>query len=153
MVETGVFDGESSAVILQAMSDNGEGKLVSIDLPAVETIHNSTEHMRETMLPPGCSPGWAIPDFLRARHRLELGDSREILPRILGEFGAIDIFFHDSLHTFDHMSFEYVAAWRALRAGGFLLSDDILWNSAFHTFCRGIGTPLVRIGGFGAAKK
>lgn len=42
-LETGVFDGESSAVILQALLDNNEGVLVSVDLPATETIPDSTD--------------------------------------------------------------------------------------------------------------
>ena len=127
--------------------------LVSVDLPAVDTIHLSTSGMRETVLPPGLSPGWVIPDSLRHRHRLELGDSRELLPEILQSLQSVDIFLHDSLHTFDHMSFEYSTAWPHLRDGGLLLSDDILWNSAFHGFCRPLDRKYVRIGGFGAVRK
>ena len=153
VLETGVFDGESSAVILQALADNGEGELISIDLPAVHAIQYSTSGMRETVIPPGLSPGWVIPDSLRHRHRLELGDSRELLPDILESSGALDIFMHDSLHTFDHMLFEYSTAWPHLRDGGLLLSDDILWNSAFHDFCRSLDRKYVRIGGFGAVRK
>ena len=153
VLETGVFDGESSAVILQALTDNREGELLSVDLPAVDTIHRSTSGMRETVLPPGLSPGWVIPDPLRHRHRLELGDSRELLPEILQSLQSVDIFLHDSLHTFDHMSFEYSTAWAHLRDGGLLLSDDILWNSAFHSFCRPLNRKYVRIGGFGAVRK
>jgi len=97
VLETGVFDGRSSAVILQALHDNDNGTLVSIDLPATDTIDGSTHRMQDTSLPPGCQPGWAIPDYLRGRHRLELGDSKELLPALFEEYADVDIFLHDSL--------------------------------------------------------
>jgi len=151
--ETGVFDGESSSVILQALKDNDSGQLVSIDLPAVEKIQGSTHRMLETALPPGCRPGWVIPDYLRDRQRLVLGDSRQLLPQLLKECGKADIFFHDSLHTFEHQYFEYSAAWPYLPEGGLLLSDDILWSGAFQKFCKEKHKRFVRLSGFGAVRK
>lgn len=155
MVETGVFDGESSAILLQAMHDNGEGRLISIDLPAQTTIEGSTHLMKETHLPPGLQPGWVIPDRLRGRHELILGDSRALLPPLLKDHPVIDIFFHDSLHVYDHQYFEYRTAWERLPAGGLLVSDDISWNAAFHTFCRDVRRPYVRTaaGRIGVARK
>ena len=110
MVETGVFDGISSSIILQAMEDNGWGSLVSIDLPAHQPISESTAAMKESVLPDGCEPGWLIPEYLRHRHRLELGDSKKILSEILQKQSGIDIFLHDSLHSAEHMKFEYETA-------------------------------------------
>lgn len=148
--ETGVFDGQSSAVILQALSDNGDGILVSVDLPAIETIKGSTHLLRETTLPPNCRPGWVIPDYLREHHRLVLGDSREVLVQLFKEYPKIGIFLHDSLHTFKHQYFEYTTAWPHLSGGGLLLSDDIFWSPAFHRFCREIGKRYTRLESFGA---
>ncbi len=153
VIETGVFDGVSSAVILQALSDNGRGGLVSIDLPARETIEGSTHGMSETTLPPDTPPGWAVPDYLKDRYRLVLGDSREWLPKLLSEYPRIDIFFHDSLHTFEHQYFEYTTSWPCLSEGGLLLSDDIFWSSAFHKFCREKRKNYLNLDGFGAVKK
>jgi predicted O-methyltransferase YrrM len=141
IVETGVFDGTSSAVFLQALRDNGKGRLISIDLPATETIAGSTHRMLETCLPPGCQPGWVIPDYLREQHTLLLGDSKVLLPRVLQEHGTIDVFLHDSLHTCEHRLFEYSTVWPHLSRGGLLLSDDIFWNPAFHRFCAQQGRP------------
>lgn len=152
-VETGVFDGLSTAIILLALNRNGNGELISIDLPATETIEGSTDSMLETTLPPGCQPGWLVPDGLRDRHRLLLGDSRELLPRLLSERAKIDIFFHDSMHTFEHQYFEYSQAWPHISDGGLLLSDDIFWSAAFHKFCRERRRRYVRLEGFGAARK
>ena len=92
-------------------------------------------------------------DYLRGLHELHLGDSRELLPRLLARYPRIDLFFHDSLHTFEHMSFAYHTAWPHLTDGGILASDDILWNTAFAKFCRGKGKRYVRVGAAGAVRK
>jgi len=147
--ETGVFDGFTSACILLALDENRGGTLVSVDLPAVRPVDDSIDQP----LPAGCQPGWVIPDYLRGPHELHLGDSRELLPRLLARYPRIDLFFHDSLHTFEHMSFEYQTAWPHLTDGGILASDDILWNTAFPKFCRGKGKRYVRVGAAGAVRK
>lgn len=151
--ETGVFDGKSSAIILQALEDNGSGVLVSVDLPARATIQNSTDRMIDSTLPPTRDPGWAIPERLQRRQRLLLGDTSDLLPKLFAEFSAVDVFMHDSLHTYEHMTFEYSLAWEHLRVGGFLLSDDIFVAPAFHDFCRARGLTYVAVGGFGATRK
>lgn len=110
VVETGVFDGQSTAAFLLAMHANQQGSLISIDLPAVEPIQGSTHRMLESALPPGCEPGWLIPDHLRDRHTLLLGDARQLLPETLERCGEVDFFIHDSLHTLEHQLFEYRAA-------------------------------------------
>src|SRR5579863_856045 len=153
VVETGVFDGISSSVILQALTDNERGQLLSIDLPARNPIQKSTDRMIETALPPNTLPGWVIPNYLKQRHRLMLGDSREQLPKLLNDYPSIDIFFHDSLHTFEHQYFEYSTAWLHLIEGGLLLSDDIFWNSAFHKFSKDKGKRYLNVDGFGAIRK
>jgi predicted O-methyltransferase YrrM len=153
MFETGVFDGQSSAVILQALHDNKSGELVSVDLPARSTMNQSTQCMPESALPLDCQPGWIIPDYLKERHQLLLGDSKKLLPELFEKHPQIDIFFHDSLHTYEHMYFEYSLAWPHLSQGGVLLSDDIFWNAAFFKFCRENKRPFVCLGNFGATRK
>jgi len=153
VIETGVFDGKSSAVILQALNDNDRGVLISVDLPATETIQGSTHRMRETTLPMGCEPGWLIPNYLKARHRLFFGESKDLIPKLFQEYPRIDIFFHDSLHTFECQFFEYTTAWTHLSGGGLLLSDDIFWSAAFTKFCRNNKRSFVSLEGFGALRK
>jgi len=41
---------------------------------------------------------------------------------------------HDSLHTYEHMLWEFRQAYPHLPAGGLLFSDDAKWNSAFPEF-------------------
>jgi predicted O-methyltransferase YrrM len=151
--ETGVFDGRSSAVILAAMSRNEIGELVSIDLPARKEIPDATDRMSGgTRLPKGCDPGWLVPDYLRERYRLHLGDSKELLPSLLTQYGKIDVFLHDSLHTYEHQSFEYRTVWPHVVEGGLLLSDDIFWSAAFHHFARSKSVSYVNLGNFGTIR-
>jgi predicted O-methyltransferase YrrM len=136
-VETGVLNGFSSAFILLAMEHNANGKLVSIDLPSVdpEILDQGTGE-----LPTGKRTGWAIPDSLRRRHDLRLGPAQELLPRAFAEMGAIDVFLHDSDHSYTHMMFEMSLAWGYLRAGGWVLVDNIEQNESFHDFVRATGS-------------
>jgi hypothetical protein len=153
VIETGVFDGISSSVILKALADNGHGRLHSIDLPAVSSIEGSTDRMVETTLPPGLQPGWVVPDYLRDRYDLTLGDARVELPGLLARVKTVDLFLHDSLHTFDHMDWEFRTAWPYLPPGALLMSDDIFWNSAFHRFARAQGRPYRHFRNLGGLRK
>jgi predicted O-methyltransferase YrrM len=139
VVETGVFDGFSSAFLLKALRDNGRGRLCSIDLPARAAVRASTDKMLFDRLPAGAEPGWIVPEGLRSCWELRLGTSRAVLGPWLAELGTIDLFFHDSLHSFENMTWEYSSAWPALAAGGLLLSDDVFWSRAFRRFARKAG--------------
>ena len=159
VVETGVFDGFYSACFLQALSENERrdgrgGTLVSIDLPANAAIEDSTRRLPvRTGLPPGEEPGWVIPAHLRRLWRPHFGDSRELLPEVLSQVAELDLFFHDSLHTHDHMTFEFETAWPKLSRAGLLLSHDVHWNRAFRRFARQKGRKAHAAGGFGLIRK
>lgn len=131
LVETGVSSGVSTAFILKGLSDNKNGKLYSIDLP------NSDPD--GVIIPKGKPPGWVVPDELRDKHELIIGDSKVELPKLLEKLKTIDWFFHDSLHTYEFMSWEYEQAWAHIRKEGILLSDDITWNAAFSDFVEKVG--------------
>ena len=133
VVETGVANGVSSAYILLALQKNKRGVLHSIGL-------NDSQY-----LPVGKSLGWIVPEPLKSRWNLLIGDSRDLLPSLLSQLGMIDIFIHDSLHTYDHMLWEYRIAFPYLRPGGLLFSDDAAWNSAFTEFCLEVDVKHGRI--------
>lgn len=143
LVETGVCNGVSTAVLLAALARNAEGHLYSLDLPEhTETSYppgSFWEGKLGAVVPRGRPPGWLVPECLRSRWTLRLGRSQEALPPLLAELGDIDFFLHDSEHSFECMSFEYRLAWRHLRPGGVLVSDDTTWNTAFAEFCRDVG--------------
>ena len=123
MIETGVSSGESSSYVLQTMHDNNKGKLYSIDLPGKLTgvVKDQITIGPES----GPISGWAIPEYLRDRWELNLGSSEELLLPLLKKLEKIDIFFHDSLHTYAHMLFEYTTSWDFIKKNGVLISDDI----------------------------
>lgn len=135
-LDTGVLDGFSSAFILKALRDNDQGYLCSIDLPAYTAIRESSAGMDFGRLPQECEPGWIIPEELRDRWSLRTGPSQNLLLPWLEELQTIDLFYHDSLHTYSHMMWEYTTAWSHLREGGLLLSDDVFWNTAFWVFAQ-----------------
>ncbi len=163
VVETGVSSGESSAHLLAALEANGRGRLVSIDLPffgepglkLVPAVPGSEISIWDASpIPPGRESGWMVPDRLRGRWELRIGDARELLPQVLDELGPIDLFFHDSLHTREHMLFEYGCAWPYLRRGGVLVSDDVFRkHDALPSFARLVGERFDTWSGLGFIRK
>jgi len=133
IVETGVANGVSSSYLLLALQKNKRGRLHSIGLADT------------AFLPLGKDPGWIVPEWLRAAWQVHLGDARDILPCLLEQLGKIEIFIHDSLHTYDHMMWEFETAYPYLQSGGLLISDDALCNNSFYDFARNISTPEVQI--------
>ncbi|HEX9224153.1 MAG TPA: class I SAM-dependent methyltransferase [Candidatus Acidoferrales bacterium] len=133
VVETGVANGVSSAHLLLALARNNKGHLHSIEIGDA------------SLLPPGSANGWVVPEWLRDRWTLRIGDAKTLLPEVLRGLGTIDVFIHDSLHTYDHMLWEYRAAYDHIRPGGLLISDDALWNSAFSEFAATVGARHAQI--------
>ena len=119
VVETGVCYGVTSAYILKAMEVNQQGHLDSVDLPPL--AKDADKHV-----------GLLIPEELRSRWALHRGVSSQVLSPLLVQLGSIDLFIHDSLHTYRNMQREFAAVWPYLRPGGVLISDDVEGNAAFR---------------------
>lgn len=141
IVETGVASGRSSMVILEALRENGRGRLYSIDLPQYYTGQNphvsldqGGREKYEGFINKEKEPGWLVPESLRNNWQLILGDTKLELPKLLSQLNKIDIFFHDSDHSYETMFFEYNQAWPHINLNGFLVSDDIKRNMAFKNF-------------------
>lgn len=136
LVETGVAHGVSSSYILSALAANGKGHLDSVDLPTYDPkgFVDSSGMIDTIHIPKGRSPGWRIPDRLRGRWTLTLGDSKAFLTA-RGE-GKVDLFFHDSDHGYPNMTWEFDWGWSHLVPGGWLVSDDVRRNSAWDEFVR-----------------
>ena len=60
---------------------------------------------------------------------------RKSFIRYLKDLPFLDIFFHDSDHSYENMTFEFAYAWDIMKCN-ILLSDDIDNNYAFADFCR-----------------
>ena len=137
VVETGVASGVSSAHILCALEKNGHGALYSIDLPWGGTTQS----------------GWIIPNYLRHRWQLILGRSSEKLSPLLAKLGTINIFLHDSEHSYQNMLWEFQTAWVYLKTGGILLSHNVDVNDAFSDFCEGVSVKALFLANMGGVVK
>lgn len=102
VVETGTDKGLGALVIHNALVKNGKGTLVTMDSNP--------------------DAGYLIAGLESGQVQLALGDSVDLLSE--PGFPAIDIFIHDSLHTYEHEMAEFLAAFPKLRHGGILISDD-----------------------------
>lgn len=120
IVESGGYIGMSSAFILRALADE---KLATAKLYSVELSQE-------------CDQGVLIPDELRSasagfvpmRGKVEDFLKRNELP------SSIDMFLHDSSHSYWHMLWEFRQFWPRLRDGGLLVSHDVQMNAAFPEF-------------------
>ena len=65
------------------------------------------------------------PRRLRRHWHLCIGDSKRLLPSLLEQLREVDLFHHDSLHTYDHMMWEYETAFPWLSPTGVLSSHDV----------------------------
>lgn len=115
IIETGVANGASTALILWALNHNNKGHLHSVDVsPDVGALVGAPQ------------PRWT----------LHITDgSNEALQRIFSSFTDVDMFIHDGDHSYEHQSFEYFFFASLLSQTGVILSDDVNWSYAFHDFC------------------
>ena len=74
------------------------------------------------------------PEDLRKRWNLNLGKSSDKLQETFDKLDDVDIFVHDSLHTYKNMMFEFECAKKNLNENGIIISDDVLDNDAFFYF-------------------
>ena len=123
IVETGVCYGVTSSFMLKALQVNGIGRLHSIDLPPLG--ENADAFV-----------GRLIPADLRGYWKLNRGSSRKLLAGILHDIGKVDMFVHDSLHTYRNMRFEFEHVAPHLSSDAVVVADDIEDNSAFEEWSR-----------------
>ncbi len=124
VVETGVSMGWSSFMILTALQrEDSSGRLYSIDIDSSETVQQDG------------GVGYLVPDHLKEEYwNLRIGNVCELLEPLLSELDKIDMFIHDSDHSYQIMYFEYNLAWNFLKDDGFLCSDDITHSNTFDEF-------------------
>ena len=80
--------------------------------------------------------GSVIPENLKNKWNLVLGKSNEKLEKLFEDVSDVEIFIHDSLHTYKNMMFEFETALQKIRNNGIIISDDVLENDAFHDFSK-----------------
>jgi predicted O-methyltransferase YrrM len=120
VVETGVADGRSSFMILSALERNGQGTLHSFEVrPDAGSLVRG-----------------------HAQWDLTVSDARDARARFadaLGRLEAIDLFLHDSDHSYGNQMFEYEQAWPKIPGGGVLVSDDVDLSRAYVDFATRYG--------------
>jgi predicted O-methyltransferase YrrM len=152
IVQCGVCNGLSSAFMVLALTANGaEGKLYGIDIPPVfnpkEPSWTGAGQVYGHTIPEGKTSGWIVPEAYRKRFEVREGDAKVLLPKLVENLSAIDLFYHDSDHTYNHMMFEFREANRKLARGGLVVADDISWNAALWDFADENSVPAYNFKG------
>lgn len=125
VVETGVANGFSTRQILESFKEFElfDSQLFSFDVnPKVFSVELERNPQFNKVIIDSAS------SFISAMH----------------EIGSIDLFYHDSDHSYENQLLEYEAAWRLLSHDGVLISDDVNWSNAFLDFCKTVNRiPLL----------
>lgn len=131
IVEVGVGNGHSSAVLLAALQLNGGGTLHSFDIDP--------------------RAGVLVDSELRKRWNLEILPRRQTVARFhdrLQSLPPADLSFHDGDHGYMGPSYELRVLWEHLAASGFLVVDDADASYAPIDFFRSAGlSPALLIDG------
>jgi methyltransferase family protein len=145
VIETGVLHGLSSIFTLHALylnnnKDDIGSRLISIDFPSYyESGPSNSDGFMDT-LPPGLQPGWIIDSSHKKYWDLRIGKSSEFLTSALNDCdNEIDIFIHDSEHSYKTMMYEFETSWPAIRQGGFMIVDNLSVNTSFFDFAHKMG--------------
>jgi predicted O-methyltransferase YrrM len=112
IVETGVARGVTTAYILKALNMNQTGHLYSIELPILMPYE-----WKEI--------GQLVPESLRQRWTLNFGPGTHKMKKLQENIANIDMFIHDSEHTYSNQLAEYKIASSWLKKGGIIVSDDV----------------------------
>lgn len=123
VLETGVANGVSTFFTLSAMDQNNCGVLHSIDMTRDVGHVFGKSH-----------PRWK----LHVTH----GRAKD-LAKVLQPLAPLDIFFHDADHSYRSQSHEYSVTLTHMRAGGYIVSDDVDSSWAFRDFCAKHRLPMV----------
>lgn len=131
IVETGVARGVTSSHMLRAMERNDSGHLYSIEMPIYKI---GSQH----------EVGKLVADSLRSKWTLIFGPGTHEMKKLHGKLEKIDMFVHDSSHTYLNQLAEYQIAWGWLNKGGILVSHDVT-NPALLEASKQFGCELTVI--------
>lgn len=124
VLETGVAYGWSSLAILKALSQNGLGRLFSVDMPYPRKKNEK-------------DVGIVVPQYLRKNWTLiRKPDNPGILSALNKAGGGIDLCHYDSDKSWWGRHYAYPILWKSLNEGGLFISDDIQDNLYFCEFVK-----------------
>ena len=119
-IECGVSMGASTFAILSALDFNQDGKLASNDLPYI-WMKNPIEKI-----------GILVPEDLKHRWKLFIGDDRDNLPKIFKEYKDIDFVHYDSNKSYEAREFFCKSIMKYLAEDSIVIFDDIIDNDHFY---------------------
>lgn len=119
VIETGMGPGVSTTTILYATDTSS--RIFSID-PGLPYGKGDRE------------VGFVIPKEMRKRLNFVKGTSKEKLMEVLDLVGNVDMFFHDSEHSYENIMFELNAVWPRLKRSSLILIDNYDWTDAPRDF-------------------
>jgi hypothetical protein len=127
VIETGTADGLGTAILSRALArneaDGYPGRLISFDVEP--------------------RAGWLLDEELSRRTQVVIGDVRETLPREL-HGRTVELFVHDSLHTYEHERFELEVIYAHSGATGVTaISDNAHATTALADFSAELGAEFV----------
>jgi predicted O-methyltransferase YrrM len=139
ILQTGVSNGLSSAFMMLALAKNGaDGTLHVVDVPAIfnaaDPNWTRSGQVFGFVIPEGKTSGWMVPDIYRDRFDVQTGDAKVLLPQLVDRLASVDMFYHDSDHSYNHMAFEFEQAKRKLAPTSVVVADDISWNASLWDF-------------------
>ncbi len=113
VLETGVADGVSTYFLVNAIKNNGSGKILSVDVDKRAGVFlNENERSYWTFL------------LLRK-------PSPSSFKTLISSIKEVDIFVHDSDHSYKWQKLEYSSVKGKMKSGSILLSDDVDSSYAF----------------------
>ena len=124
VIETGVAYGWSSLAILKALSQNGHGKLYSVDMPYPRKNNEN-------------DVGIVVPQDLRKNWLLIRKPDNPGIINALSQVGEqIDLCHYDSDKSWWGRDYAYPILWKSLKSKGLFISDDIQDNLYFSEFVK-----------------
>lgn len=141
IVESGSNIGFSSSFIALAVKENNNNcKFYTIEpyleyewktMSFIESNNARKQKINYSKVTGKCGPLAVVPPDIKEHISLKTGYSEDVLPRLLQEDERVDIFFHDSEHSYKNMIWECACVLPRLKSGGYILVHDIFQNSAF----------------------
>lgn len=121
VIETGMGPGVSTTVILTAIHDKARFISIDPDKPFGKGDRKI---------------GFVIPEELRGKLEYVKGTSREKLKDVLTGMETLDIFFHDSDHSYENVMFELTSVKSKLLPSSLILIDNYNWSEAPEDFSK-----------------
>lgn len=158
IIETGSNVGFSSTFIALAVKENNNDcKFYTIDpypgypwekLSFIEHHRIRDPRINYEKLNGECKALGMVPPDLKEYIIFKNCRSEDILPSLLKENGEVDIFFHDSDHSYRNIVWECSTVMPYLRKDGYILVHDIMLNSAFkEMFDKNGGVVSISVSG------